>query len=82
MPRVAWSSWGELRNFADISALTNISGAPGQTLPNYMTKHLRRAYYAAVSYTDHNIGARRPSPRLPPRSMRDGGVHSAAQPTN
>jgi len=55
MPRVAWSDWGELRNYADIAAL-HVEGKPGQTLPRLVTKELRRAYYAAVSFTDHNVG--------------------------
>ena len=55
MPKVAWSNWGELRNYPDIAALNN-SGTPGDVLPANVTKALRRAYYAAVSFTDYNIG--------------------------
>ena len=55
MPRVAWSSWGELRKYKDIASLHS-SGLPGQTLPQAVTRDLRRAYYAAVSFTDHNLG--------------------------
>lgn len=55
MPEVAWSSWGELRSYLDIAAIGN-SGAPGDHLPANVTKALRRAYYASVSWTDFNIG--------------------------
>ena len=55
MPKVAWSSWGELRAYLDIAALDN-TGAPGDHLPTNVTKALRRAYYASVSWTDYNIG--------------------------
>jgi len=55
MPSVAWSNWGELRAYRDIAALGN-SGLPGDHLPANVTKALRRAYYAAVSFTDANIG--------------------------
>ena len=55
MPKVAWSSWGELRAYLDIAALDE-SGAPGDHLPANVTKALRRAYYASVSWTDYNIG--------------------------
>ena len=55
MPSVAWSSWGELRAYLDIAALDN-SGNPGDHLPANVTKALRRAYYASVSWTDYNIG--------------------------
>ena len=55
MPPVAWSNWGELRAYLDIAPLGN-SGQPGDHLPANVTKSLRRAYYAAVSFTDYNIG--------------------------
>jgi hypothetical protein len=55
MPPVAWSSWGELRAYLDIAALGN-SGQPGDHLPANVTKALRRAYYAAVTWTDYNVG--------------------------
>jgi iduronate 2-sulfatase len=55
MPKVAWSSWGELRAYLDIAALDN-TGAPGDHLPANVTKALRRAYYASVSWTDYNVG--------------------------
>lgn len=55
MPEIAWSNWGELRAYLDIAELKN-SGAPGDLLPANMTKALRRAYFASVSFTDYNIG--------------------------
>ena len=55
MPPVAWSSYGEIRAYQDIAAL-HASGAPGTHLPNQTVLELRRAYYAAVSYTDALIG--------------------------
>jgi len=55
MPTVAWSNWGEMRAYLDIAALGN-SGKPGDHLPANVTKSLRRAYYASVSFTDANIG--------------------------
>merc|ERR1712178_363751 len=55
MPSVAWSNWGEMRAYLDIAALHN-SGAPGDHLPANVTKALRRAYFAATSFTDYNIG--------------------------
>ena len=55
MPLVAWSSYGELLHYADAGAL-NASGAPGTVLPPDYVKELRRAYYAAVSHTDDQVG--------------------------
>ena len=55
MPDVAWQSYGETRNYADIKKL-NATGAINTTLPDTTVKELRRAYYAAVSYTDDNVG--------------------------
>ena len=46
----------ETRSYHDVGAL-NASGAINTTLPAWKVKQLRRAYYAAVSYTDSNIGA-------------------------
>ena len=59
MPTSAWSNWGELRNYADVT--TEAIGNPdlgniNVTLPSQKIKELRRAYYAAVSYADYNIG--------------------------
>jgi iduronate 2-sulfatase len=50
MPSVAWSNWGEMRAYIDIDALNN-TGNPGDILPSNVTLHLRRAYYASVSYS-------------------------------
>lgn len=55
MPRIAWQSYGETRSYKDIAAL-HASGAINTTLPDGVVKDLRRAYYAAVSYTDYNVG--------------------------
>ena len=58
MPAIAWQSWGETRNYADIKAL-GLSGAPNASdggMPPAKTLELRRAYYSAVSFTDDNIG--------------------------
>ena len=55
MPDVAWQAYGETRNYADIKKL-NATGAINTTLPDATVKELRRAYYAAVSFTDDNIG--------------------------
>ena len=55
MPDIAWSNYGELRSYPDIAAL-NPSGKPNTTLPDDVVLALRRAYYAAISYTDDQIG--------------------------
>lgn len=55
MPEVAWSSYGELRNYADQHKL-NASGAINTTLPADDVRNLRRAYYSAISWTDSLIG--------------------------
>jgi len=58
MPAIAWQSWGETRNYADIKPL-GLSGAPNASdggMPHAKTLEMRRAYYSAVSYTDDNIG--------------------------
>eukprot|EP01050_Picozoa_sp_SAG11_P025939 SAG11_NODE_6034_length_1405_cov_1.530628_1_plen_387_part_01 len=55
MPPIAWSSYGELRAYSDVAAL-NTSGAPGTALPPPLVRELRRAYYAAVSHTDEQLG--------------------------
>ena len=47
MPPVAWSAYGELRNYADAAAL-NQSGAPGTVLPPDYVKELRRALPIAI----------------------------------
>ena len=55
MPTIAWQKYGETRNYADIKA-TGATGDINTTLPDSLVLSLRRAYYAAVSYTDDNIG--------------------------
>ena len=70
MPAVAWSNWisMELRSYGDTAYLANHSareaggwggysmGLPGATLPEYQQRNMRRAYYAAVTHTDGNVG--------------------------
>lgn len=55
MPSVAWSSYGELREYLDIKKL-NLSGAINTTVPDKVVMNLRRAYYSALSWTDSLIG--------------------------
>jgi len=55
MPKIAWSSYGELRNYYDQTQL-NATGRPGTVLPSWDVLELRRAYVAAVSYTDWCLG--------------------------
>ena len=55
MPPVAWSNYGELREYHDI-AMLNATGAINSTLPPGVVKDLRRGYYAALSFTDSLIG--------------------------
>ena len=59
MPQDAWSNFAELRSYEDCSAAAlGISdlGTSNVTLPDWKTKELRRAYYAAVSYADSEVG--------------------------
>ena len=55
MPSVAWSSYGELRNYGDIKKL-NLSGAINTTVPSKVILELRRAYYSALTWTDSLVG--------------------------
>ena len=56
MPRIAWSYYGELRNgYTDIQDL-NVNGYINTTLPDTKTLELRRAYYAAVTWMDSQLG--------------------------
>ena len=55
MPSVAWSNYGELRNYRDIFAL-NASGNINTSLPASVVRDLRRAYYSALSWTDLQVG--------------------------
>ena len=54
-PWIAWSTYGELRDYPDIADL-GVTGEPNTLLPDYVVKDLRRAYYASVSYVDNQIG--------------------------
>ena len=59
MPSVAWSNWGELRAFADCTeeslGIPDL-GKINVTIPIEKVRELRRAYYAAISYVDSEIG--------------------------
>ena len=55
MPAVAWSNSGELNQYSDVRAM-HASGAINATRPTNWTRELRRHYYGAVSYLDHNVG--------------------------
>ena len=55
MPRVAWWNYFDLRAYGDIKAL-NESGAINTTLPDKVVRHLRRAYYSAITYVDDQLG--------------------------
>jgi len=55
MPPVAWSSYGELTNYADQNKSEH-SGAPGTVMPKDDVLSLRRAYYASVTQTDAMLG--------------------------
>ena len=59
MPDVAWSNWGELRNYNDCSTEALDEPRLGEvnvTLPDWKSKQLRRAYYASISHVDSEIG--------------------------
>ena len=59
MPDIAYSNWNELRTYEDCSKESignDLLGQINVTLPDSKTKELRRAYYATVSYIDHEIG--------------------------
>ncbi|KAH3705274.1 iduronate 2-sulfatase-like [Dreissena polymorpha] len=55
MPDVAWSDYGELRNYGDQAKL-HASGKINTSLPDDDVRALRRAYYSALSWTDSLIG--------------------------
>lgn len=55
MPEIAWSNWGELRNYADIAKM-NLSKKIANVMPEQVTIDLRKAYYAATSFTSFQIG--------------------------
>lgn len=67
MPKVAWSTYGELRSWTDIVDLDlpgqNLPGwdangrpMPNATFPDATARSLRQHYFAAVSYTDEQVG--------------------------
>ena len=55
LPEVAWFNYNELRGYRDIEKL-GVTGDFNTTLPDYVTKNLRRAYAATVTYIDDQIG--------------------------
>ena len=55
MPEVAWSIFDELRTYVNVKYKYGF-GSINTTLPNDLTLAMRRAYYAAVSYTDGLVG--------------------------
>ena len=55
MPAIAWSNYGEIRQYKDVAAL-NLTGRINTTVPDQKVKDLRRAYYSAVTYVDSLIG--------------------------
>lgn len=55
LPPIAWSSYGEIRNYHDIIPL-NLTGRINTTMPDQVVKDLRCAYYSAVTWVDHLIG--------------------------
>ena len=59
IPDIAWSDWGEMRAYEDCTA--DSLGDPdlgmvNVTIPLDKARELRRAYYAAVSYADSELG--------------------------
>jgi iduronate 2-sulfatase len=64
MPSVAWSPYGEIRaQYYDIHRLglsgeynSTRNGAVGDDMPDEVARRLRQHYFAAISFTDSNIG--------------------------
>jgi len=59
IPEVAWSDWGEMRAYNDctVEALGIPDlGKMNVTIGVEKTRELRRAYYAAVSFVDNELG--------------------------
>lgn len=54
MPKIAYASY-ELQNYGDVKDL-GFTGQINETLEDSKARELVRAYQAALSYTDHNIG--------------------------
>ena len=57
MPRIAWSTYPEVRHYDDVKVL-RLRGKPEKAdrMPDRKARELRRAYYAAVSFADSNVG--------------------------
>lgn len=55
MPPIAWSDFDEIRAYSDIKYNYGY-GIINTTFPEAKVKALRRAYYAAISFTDSLIG--------------------------
>jgi iduronate 2-sulfatase len=55
MPTVAWSSSSELKQYSDARKLS-WHGAVNTSTPANFTRALRRHYYGAVSFIDHQVG--------------------------
>ena len=59
IPEIAWTNWAELRFYEDCTA-DNLgvpdAGMINVTIPIKKVRELRRAYYAAVSYSDSELG--------------------------
>ena len=58
MPPIAWSGYAELRTYRDVQMITagHLPRPDSHLLPDTKVKELRRAYYAAMSYADDNVG--------------------------
>ena len=58
LPEEAWNTYGELRGYGDIKDMESegVTGALGTLMPDDKARELRRAYYAAMSYIDGEIG--------------------------
>ena len=55
MPDIAWSNFHTLRSFENIRELGS-HGSINSTLPDWVTKKMRQAYYTCVTYVDDMIG--------------------------
>ena len=58
MPHIAWS-WQNVLRYKDCRGKAvgkKKFGKECVTMPRWKTKQLRRAYYSAVSYADHELG--------------------------
>jgi len=52
---ILWDYYAETMSYRDVLE-TGATGEMNTTLPDFKTRELRRGYYAAVSYTDYNVG--------------------------